>query len=163
MSRLALAQIATLMVLGACGGSGGIADVSGSVGGSSFNEALTVLHGGPYILLLDVEVDCLEVGWVEPTYFDGDPPAEDLNYVAVQFKFDEDPQTGTFSVYGDSAVAGTGLVQNGNDFDFMHARDGTLTVDEVTEDSIVGKFDIVFDEGEASGTFETEYCRNLKD
>jgi hypothetical protein len=66
-------------------------------------------------------------------------------------------------VYGDSAVAAAGLYSHDDTLEVFNARDGTITIDEVIDDkSVIGSFDVELEEGTVSGTFETEYCRNLR-
>ena len=138
-------------------------EIAGQIGSYAFDEVGAVWHGGPFIVLFDRPVDCLDVYWVEQNYFEGISPSEGLDYVAVQFAFDDgEPSVGTFSVYGDAAAGAMGLINDGNYFELMQGRDGTITISEVTEDSVIGEFDISFDTGALTGNFESLYCRNLK-
>jgi hypothetical protein len=153
--------LSALFVLVGCGG-GGTAEVTGTVAGHQIGEIKTAMHGGPFIVLLDSEVDCIDLAWVDTNYQDGASPAPDLSFAGVQFQFAEAPLEGTFSVYGDSTVLTYGYDNNGESFSVEGGRDGTLTIDEVSDDVIVGSFDVTYVEGSATGTFETEYCRNLR-
>ena len=48
-------------------------------------------------------------------------------------------------------------------FAFELARDGTLVVEQVKANWVTGSFDVTFDQGTLSGSFQAEYCTNLKD
>lgn len=152
--------VALLLAVGCA--PGGEAEVEGSIGSTAFNEALTVMHGEPFIVLFAQEIECIDLAWVDYGYFDGQQPEEGLDATGVQFAYDGELQAGTSSVYGDSAVAALGLVSSGDSFEQWQARDGTITLDDVSVDRISGSFDISFEEGGVSGSFTSVYCRNLR-
>ena len=55
------------------------------------------------------------------------------------------------------------LVVSGGALSVFDARTGAVVVDEVEEEGITsGSFDLGFDDGTLSGSFEMEYCNNLK-
>lgn len=157
------AAIALVLGIPACGGGGSWAETEGAIGGHDFGDVQTVLHGQPFIVLFDREISCEEAWWVSKGYTDGQSPDDSIDYVGLQFAFDGDnSEVGTFSVAGDSQVSSFGLVNISGVFERFYGRDGTLTVTDVSEKSIVGSFEVGFTDSGVIGEFESEYCRNLK-
>lgn len=155
-----------LPVLFACGPKP-YAEVGGSLGGVNFDEAVSVFHGGPYILIFDREIDCLDTWWVAKSYTDDKDPTEDsdLPFNAIQLQANDDDkfQVGTFSVAGDAPVSAYGLL-NADAFVLERGREGQLTITEIDEKNewIEGEFDVAFTEGEVTGVFRTAFCRNME-
>jgi hypothetical protein len=149
------------LLLGGCGKMK--ADVSGDISGIPLPEVVTVWSGGPFIVLFDREIDCIDTAWVDKAYIDGVPPT-DVPFVAVQFGNDDPWAVGTQSVEGQAAVTGWGMSNDGTDFELHRAREGTINIDGIDKNGqwIQGNFDITFAEGEVSGTFTSEFCRNLQ-
>lgn len=177
MKRLAAVLLSLASTVGCGGGSEfGFAEVEGTLLGNDFNTVKTVYHGENNILLFVEEVDCDDVWWVKQSYRDGDPPNDydedgdaDLNFVALQFSFETEITQGTFSVSGDSAAAAIVLENTASGFDTerANAENGILTITEISDDSVVGEFDVYVEDDDdvvdgASGSFETAYCRNMK-
>jgi hypothetical protein len=122
-----------------------------------------VFHGGPYILLFDREIDCMDTAFVAKSYIDGSAPT-DVEFVALQFQTDAEAfVAGVGSVEGDAPIAAYGLINEGG-FELERGREGTLTITDVDEDYawIEGSFEIAFTEGSVEGTFDSEYCRNMQ-
>lgn len=154
------ALIPVLFLALGCNGSGsGL--VSGQIGDVDFSEVKTVFHGGPFVALFDREIDCIDTYWMEQAYNDAQSPAEDVDFVALQFVFTDPAQVGTFSVAGASAVSGYGLVNEQGEFQLFRTRDGTLTLTEVTDDTVVGEFQLELEQGQVNGEFESVWCRNM--
>lgn len=151
------------LVIGLAGCAGSEADVSGKVDGYSLGTPGTVMFGGPFVLIVDGTLDCLDVAWAARYYETGVAPA-DFDFQAIQFIFD-DPEVkrGQFDVAGESEVSSRFLVQTDGAFTQYRAHGGQLIVDAVEDGWVDGSFDVTFDEGELSGTYVAEYCRNLKD
>ena len=162
------ASILSCFLALACGGGAGEAEVSGSIEGVAFDEVLTVFHGNNHILLTDRKMDCLDMAWVNDVYVDGeDPTGGDHDFIALQFSFQSDsPVQGTFSVSPDAPVKGYGLMNtpttNEGVFTFHRIRGGTITIEEVGSAAVSGNFQAEFSSDMVTGTFETEYCRNLR-
>ncbi len=138
-------------------------EIEGTMGGEDLVGAETVMFGGPFIVIMDKSRDCLDMAWATRHYTDGEPPAS-YDFVALQFAF-EDPEVGEgrFSLAGDAPVVSKFLVQEGLAFSYENARDGTLVIDSVNSSWASGTFDVTFDQGELDGSFQAEYCANLKD
>lgn len=157
--------LSAALALAGCS-SGGWAMVSGQIGEYTFDEAVTVYHGGPFIMLMDREVDCLDMSWVAKTYNESQAPT-DINFLAMQFAFDDDePSVGVFSVEGEAPIYASGLRLQGGVFELYRGRTGQLVVDDAghrRDDPIVGSFQITFaDQSAINGEFETEWCRNMR-
>ena len=139
------------------------AEVSGTVAGLNLNNTSTVMFGGPFIVLVDEPVDCLDMPWVSRHYSQGEA-VTDFDFKALQFAYeDPDVVTGQYNVAGEAAVAAKFLVQSGGAFTEYRGRGGNLIVDSVDIDFVEGTFEVTFDEGDMSGSFAAESCRNLKD
>ncbi len=155
-----------LVALGlpACGG--GWADVAGTIGAEPFDEVPTVYHGGPFIILADRKLDCIDVAWAEKHYnpegFADDSAAKDLDFVALQFTFaDGVAQMGTFSLEDGDVVDSVGLVNLNSNFERHTGREGSLTITYVDGATIEGTYEVAFVDSSSAGEFQTEYCRNL--
>ncbi len=145
--------------------SGMYAQTSGFIGPTQFNEPVTVYHGGPFLVLFDRQVDCLDLAWVEKAYNQAQSPTE-LDFVGVQFAWEDEMNVGTFSVAGDAAVNGYGYSNLGGVFEIFRAREGTITIEGIgpaRHDPAMGSFAVTFADGsQLAGEFETEWCRNLR-
>jgi hypothetical protein len=155
-----------LVALGlpACGG--GWADVAGTIGAEPFDDVPTVYHGGPFIVLADRKMDCIDVAWAEKHYnpdgFAEDSPAAELDFVVLQFAFgDGAAQVGTFSLLDGDVVDSVGLVNLEGNFERHTGREGSLSISYVDGATVVGSYEVAFLDSSSSGEFETEYCRNL--
>jgi hypothetical protein len=137
--------------------------ISGTMGGSAFNSVGSAWFGGPFILLFENEMDCMDTYWAARSYMEDISPSENLDYRTLQFTFDSDAVSiGTFSVYGDAAVSTFGLSNNGPDFELYRGRDGDLTINTITSDSVTGSFSVELDDGLLSGEIYADACINLK-
>ena len=114
---------------------------------------------------LSLPIDCIDIAWVHKVYTDGQSPDDSLDFVALQLTYQaEAPSTGTFSVAGNATVGAQGLINTKGTFTLEKGRDGTLTVTDVDPNGayVTGSLDTIsFTTGTLSGTFTTEYCRNL--
>ena len=102
--------------------------------------------------------------WVKRTWIDGDQAPVSSDMVALQFTYNEgDVVAGTYSVEGAAPVTADLLVVEAGALQVFDASTGSILVDEVENGGIAsGTFDLGFDEGSISGSFEVEYCNNLK-
>jgi hypothetical protein len=155
-----------LLVMG-CGPEQSI--VEGSVVGGSFDEVGTAFWGGRYLILVNKELDCLDMSFVNHTYSEG-ADFGDTNFVALQFTFSRgtDVFPGNFSVQGAAEVNAKFLDYRDGIFDAVdehRGRDGTILVEEVGDKEWAeGNFDIEFsDDDGLTGTFAAEWCINLPD
>lgn len=139
--------------------------IEGSVGGFDIGTVATMSWGGKYLFFANETVDCVDQAWVHHTYSQGvDPVGEDL--VGLQFTFLDDPEAyeGFFSIGGDAPISAKLLVVEGGAFTEFRGRSGTLTIDSLEDQGVAsGTFDVDFDDGSLTGTWETDYCVNLPD
>ena len=146
----------------ACKG-GSSFDLSGTDSYSGF-KASTAFFGASYIVFTDNELECMDMSWIQKTNMDGEEPPYDSNIKALQITFNESDVTeGSFSVGGEAPVKAEFLdIQDGT-FGVSKATEGTLEVDSLEEESFVtGAFNFAFSEGQLSGTFDIEWCVNIK-
>ena len=143
--------------------------VEGTVAGGGFDQVGTAFWGGRYMILVNQELDCLDMSFVNHTYTEGHDLG-DQDFVALQFTFSRgtDAFPGNFSVQGAAEVNAKFLDYRDGIFDAddeYRGRDGVLVVEEVGDkDWAVGSFDIEFeDEHTLSGTYAMEWCINLPD
>lgn len=166
-----LPALLLLLPLAACKSANyGEADVTGAIGPVDLvSKDVTVYHGTRHVVLVDRKIDCLDMAWVTRNYFVEDITSE-AEFAAIQFTFDsETPTEGTFTL-----IAGEGAVSSYRilnldlpegpppPVDFDRSRDGTLTIDSVSDDSVTGSFDVIFADSNAGGTFTSTHCRNVR-
>jgi hypothetical protein len=141
--------------------------IDGAVAGFDVSIVGTMYWGGKYLFFADEELDCVDLDFVHHTYTGGkDPRDGDGDFVALQFTFLDDPDayTGFFSIGGDAPISGKLLVVEGGAFTEFRARSGSLTIDELEDNGVAsGIFDVAFDDGTMTGTWETDFCVNLPD
>jgi hypothetical protein len=152
------------LALAGCGGSH--AEVDGSAGGVDFSTTEQVYFGGPFIVISKLDVTCDKLDFVRRNYEIGQAPTDDDTQL-LQFGFTNDSGTvtaGTVAVDIDAAASASVVNVSGGTFVETIASGGILTVDEVVdEDHVSGSFDgLVFSDGTLTGTFDGEWCRNLK-
>ena len=172
------------LLLVACGGgSYGDGTINGAIGDVTFGDELTLYHGTRFLLFMDRKVDCIDVNFVERSYFSG-TAASETAFAGIQLTFEEEapfvqnergvvPAVGTFPFQeGDGAVDGWVLVNTDlpegqpPPLEYDTIQEGTLTIDSAgpdIDDPVSGSFDVVFREGNAGGTFTTVHCRNVQD
>ena len=141
------------------------AELTGSVGGESFDTIQTTFFGGPFVLLSPEEYSCDDAWWVDRYYDFEDPPVANGD-VAIQIEFnDSEIRTGYFSVGGDAEVEIEVLIVKENILDTWRARDGIFEVTIAEDDEVHGIFDnVVFDDdGLLNGTFAASWCINVSE
>ncbi len=156
--------IPTLLLSLAAGCGGSYAVVDGEVAGKGLNDINTVMFGGPFIIITDAQLDCLDVAFVTRHYSQGEA-VTDFDFRLLQFAFsDPEVNSGVYNLAGESSVTAKYLVQTDGAFAEYRGREGNLEVDDLEEDKFaLGIFDVSFDEGSLSGDYQAEWCRNLKD
>ena len=143
--------------------SGSTYDVTGTDGYSSFNPS-TAFFGASFIVFTNKEQDCMDMAWVQRTNMDGEDPPYESNLQALQITFNESDVTeGSFSVGGEAPVKAEYLNISDGTFGVSKATEGTLEVDSIEDERFVtGAFNFAFSEGQISGTYDIEWCVNLK-
>ncbi len=160
-----MAGLFALSLLSACGLE---TTIDGDVAGFDIPAVGTMEWGGKYIFFSDEELGCADLWWVHHTYSSGLDPTDGLvdDMVGIQFTFldDDDAFAGNFSVAADAPVSAKVLMLEGGAFDQSRGRSGTFVIDELESDGVAsGTFDVTFDDGTFSGTWEADFCVNLPD
>jgi hypothetical protein len=163
MTRSYFFGLAATLSLG-CGASP-FAEVSGEVGDYSLVPQ-TMFWGGPFVVFVDQPLDCMDMAWVKrgTNFRDGDEAPLDENIVALLFTYEsEEVVVQNTSLDGDAPVDARVLVTRDGALAVYKATSGELDVSEFTsKDHAMGSFDLGFDDGNLSGDFQVEWCRNLK-
>ncbi len=156
--------ISTALGLLLCGCSDYYAEVTGEVNGQGIQDVNTILWGGPFIVLADTDIACMDLAWITRHYTQGES-VTDYDFNLLQFAFsDPDVVTGIYNIAGEASVTVKFLSQQDGAFAEYRGRGGNLEIDTVVDEGeTVGLFDISFDDGQLSGDFFAEWCRNLKD
>jgi hypothetical protein len=138
-------------------------EANGDVAGQSL-DIQTAYWGGPFVLLTNAELECKDLAWVERVYTIGEAPTE-TDLVALQITFnDSDVTLGVYDVTGQAPVGGRFLSIVGGGFTEYPARIGNVEIiDLESGGDASGTFDLTFDDGSLTGSFEAENCSNLKD
>lgn len=174
MRPVSVPLLALCAALTACGAPEfGEADVQGAIGEFAFGEQVTAYHGTSFIVIATGEIDCLDMSWVTRNYFGSNEATSSVPFGAVQFSFpvDETPTVGTFafdSTQGDGPLDVWRLLNDNvpeggeGTIDGDTAEAYTLTITEASEEAVVGTFDTLFADSNASGSFTTVHCRNVR-
>lgn len=151
-----------LVALAAVGCSGGKTTASGTVAGYSLDVA-SAYWGGPFIVAVSREMECLDMAWVDDHYSQDEEPVG-ADVTGVEFTFlGGSVVEGIYDVAGEAVVTGTFLVEDGGTFTTYKARSGQLVVDEITGgDRVIGSYSLGFDEGSIEGDLDVPACVNLK-
>jgi hypothetical protein len=136
--------------------------VEGEVAGRGLSVQ-SAWWGGPFVVLLDQPTECTDMHWVDRYYFEGEAQVED-DLVDLQLTWvDDEVSAGLYDVSGQAAVSAYFLVHDGGAFTPYKASSGQVTVDEVeAQGDAVGSFDLQFDAGTITGSFQVEWCTNLQ-
>lgn len=159
--RLPACIVATVLASG-CGGPH--AEVSGTVLDVGFGETTSVFFGGPYLVISNLDADCMDVAFVARNYEEGEAPTT-IDTQVLQFAWSGDEIVeGRSTVDVGASVSATVVSVIDGALRFDHASNGVITVDSATEDEVTGSFETVtFEDGTLNGTFTAEWCRNLRD
>ncbi|MFK7928840.1 MAG: hypothetical protein AB8H79_11675 [Myxococcota bacterium] len=179
-SRTLIAAALTAITVGAtaCGGSGafGEADVQGAIGDFNFGSDVSVYHNTgvrgeiefAHIVVVDREIDCLDMDWTSNNYF-FEPTEVAFEFGAVQFTWDSPPEAGaTYSLDGDSAAEGWRIISQGVPANSTKAVDGetseggSISLTDISDESMSGSFEALFDIGNLQGSFTSVKCRNVR-
>jgi hypothetical protein len=140
----------------------GAGEISGSFGDHAMTQLKTAYFGGPNILLFADDVGCIDTSWIEKNYGDSAPDDANVDFTALQFTFDgTDVANGSYQLSGVSQARAFGLSKQGETWDALSGRDGTLVISSVDSDAVEGTFDVAFTTGSLNGAFTAEYCRNI--
>ncbi len=143
------------------------AAVSGTAGGITFEASTSAFFGGPYVVIANGEVDCVDLAWIRRSYEDGVAPT-DSSVQLLQFAFNGDSSPtvaeGRVAVGVAANVSATLVKVAGDTPTFSRAEGGFLDIDTVeAESEAVGSFEgLAFEDGTLSGTFTATWCRNLR-
>ena len=151
--------ILALLVLSACGGPNSVA---GTVGSSPFEKARSAWYGTSIIVLVDEDVPCDQMGWVQRAYTDGAVVDGRRPFVAVQIAFRNDIEEGVFLADRIQGMTVDGIVNTSDNAEIHHAREGEITVDNISGGSISGSFFVAFADSGVAGAFDAKHCVNVR-
>ena len=140
--------------------------VSGKVDGQSL-DALSAFWGGPYLVIMDAELECLDMPWVLEEYDEDEDNevATEKNFTALQFTYESSEiESGKLSIRSREAPAFAWfLLVDGGEADAIQATSGTIDLELDKKDRAEGEFELTFgDDGTLKGDFLIENCNNLK-
>jgi hypothetical protein len=139
--------------------------VKGSVDGQKLS-ATSAYWGGPFLVITDTALDCIDMPWVRESYDDDESNevSTDEQFTALQFTYESSEiEEGKLSIRSRDAPAYAW---------FLDIDDGTATSTQATvgtielnkeDDWVDGSFELTFgDAGSLEGEFVVENCTNLK-
>ena len=141
------------------------AAVSGSASGLSIGTTSYVFFGGPFVVITPDEVDCMDLAWVRPSYQEGSLPT-DQDMDILQFSYTSGQlSTGQKSIGLGASVTSTIVHISGESLEQARATGGVINVDSIEEETTaIGSFEgVTYDDGTLDGTFEAQWCINLKE
>jgi hypothetical protein len=145
--------------LAGCGGPK--AEISGSIGEASFSDVQAVLSGGHYLLFIEGEFDCVDADFVDAHYNEGEA-LDAPEFVGLQvYTEDDEYSVGTYTLGDSSPISVTGLLNGADRLTVERGREGSLNIDAISDGSVEGSFEFSFADSSVSGTFRSEYCRNM--
>lgn len=139
------------------------AEVAGSVLGRVFEGRASAVFDETRLVLVVPPTACRDLGWVSTRYSDGVRPTDRMaDLVAVQVDLGS-LQTGTVTMDpGGSPFSGVGVVSEGEEFLVDPVREGLVTIDEVTEDTVVGSLQLAFGQDGVAASFAAPFCGGLR-
>lgn len=159
----ALMLAAALSITGC--GDGTYADITGTVEGLKLNAA-SFYHGGPFVVFTTRESECIDMSWVRrgSSFVTGGEAPVDYDMTSLLFTYANDEVVDeNVSVEGESLVDARLVVVSGGALTVYQGTGGFIDVTEFTkQDNAVGEFDVSFDNGGYTGSFEVPWCNNLK-
>lgn len=173
--RTLTAWTALAASLAACGGDFGEADLIGGIGAFTFGDDGSAYHNVEitgeqvftHVIFVDREVDCLDMDWTTNNYF-FDAGTVSFDFAAVHFIWSSDLELTTYSlIAGDGPVDGWAIVAEDvpaneeKEVEADTSKEGNVVITSFDEDSVVGTFQALFDDGNVEGSFETTGCRNV--
>jgi len=139
--------------------------VDGAVLGITIGETKYVYFGGPFLVLSAISSDCDDLDFLKRSYEIGNAPTP-YDMAFLQFAWNADAVDEGRKAIDRAASVGAAVldIQSDGSFEFDYATGGVITVEELVEEKrLVGDFEgVAFLEGTLTGTFEAEWCRNLK-
>ena len=155
-------SLCVLALMTACSGGKGETTADGDVAGQALSVG-AAWWGGPFIVIVDQDFDCLDMAWVNRYYEEEEAPTDE-DMVALQVTFNEDTiAPGIYDIAGEAALTVRFLTLTDGIFGIEKGRSGTLVIDEATDEGdLVGTYDIAFDAGSLTGDLGVEWCANLK-
>ena len=146
-------------------------DISGEVMGKSF-APVSAFWGQTMISFVDVEMDCIDMFWVDRVNINGEGSETEMEYKSMQITFIGDAidliVAGNHSEGGNAPINAQFIINSGGELSVVDSTEGTLTVDEVLgeENPISGAFNFNFNDGlsgNLSGSFtDVEWCQNIR-
>lgn len=167
MTKIQIFGLSGLLAIGC--GSPPYAEINGEVAGYTL-KAQTVFWGGPFLVMVDQPMDCMDMAWVKrgTNFRDGDEAPLDDDIVALLFTYESDEVVAqNTNLEGDAPVDSRLLITRDGALAVYRATAGELDVQDFSDnDDVFGDFSVVFntDDEEASltGDFQLAWCNNLK-
>lgn len=139
--------------------------VSGKVNGEGLSAA-SAYWGGPYLVITDAQLECLDMPWVLEDYDDESPNevSTEESFKAIQFTYESSVvEESKLSIRSRDAPALAWFLQVADsEAEATQATSGTI---DLTKDGdwVEGTFELTFgDQGNMDGEFVVEKCTNLK-
>jgi len=107
----------------------------------------------------------MDLAWVRPSYQEGSQPT-DQDMDILQFSYTSgNLSTGQKSIGLGASVTSTIVHISGESLEQARATGGVINVDSIEEDAMaIGSFEgVTYDDGTLDGTFEAQWCINLKE
>ncbi len=141
-------------------------DVSGNVDGKSLN-AQSAFWGGPYLIITDLEADCVDMAWVLPEYAEESTHNgvdTEESFHALQVTYESKVKDGKVNVsISDSPALAWFLIVEGGEAQAYQASSGHIELEIDKKERAAGDFSFDFrDDGSLKGEFRIENCNNLK-
>jgi hypothetical protein len=140
-------------------------EVSGKVDGEGL-KAASAYWGGPYLVITDAQLECVDMPWVREAYDDAESNdvSTDERFKALQFTYESSEiEESKLSIRSRDAPALAWFLQiSDGEADATQATSGTIDL-TMDGDWVEGTFELTFgDSGSLDGEFVVEKCTNLK-
>ena len=136
-------------------------DLIKGLGRALLREKIVEIHAHRFIVIVDEDVPCDQMGWVGRAYTEGEVVDGRRDFAALQIAFRNDIETGVFLADRIQGMTVDGLVNTADGVDVFHAREGEITVDDVSNGRVTGSFSVAFADSGVAGNFEAKECVNL--
>lgn len=147
------------LLLTACGGP---ATVAGDIDGTPFEKAKSAWFGAGVIVIVDEDIPCDQMGWVQRLYTEDAPADGRREFTAVQIAFRGDITEGSFLTDRIQGISADGLVNRSDSVDVHHAREGEIMIDSASGSNVTGSFSMAFGVGGVAGEFDAKSCVNIR-
>ena len=147
-------------------------DITGTVMDKNFSP-VTAFWGQTMISFVDVEMECIDMYWVDRVNINGEDSEAGTDYQSMQITFLGDGidliVAGTHTEGGNAPINAQFISSQEGVLSVVDSTEGSLNLDEVAgeENPIAGAFNFNFNDGASgnlSGNFAgVEWCQNIRD